>query len=94
MNKKLLLKLGVPFFALSLVAACGTDDDQDPVENEAPLEQEEEAPLDDGNVDPNDPEEGVEGELEEEIDELDGQDQENQSEEDTTPDTDDQLDTE
>ncbi|WP_164218414.1 hypothetical protein [Virgibacillus sp. YIM 98842] len=46
MNKKLLLKLGIPFVALSIIAACGTDDGNDPADDEAPLiEDDDGAPL-------------------------------------------------
>lgn len=54
MNKKPLLKLGIPFIALSMIAACGTDDGNDPVDDEAPLiEDDDGAPLnpDDDNGD-------------------------------------------
>ncbi|RKQ34351.1 hypothetical protein [Oceanobacillus halophilus] len=40
MNKKYLFKLGAPILALSLVAACGNDDDPDPIEDDAPVEDE------------------------------------------------------
>ncbi|MFC4024997.1 hypothetical protein ACFOUV_14480 [Oceanobacillus longus] len=43
MKSKWLIKLGAPVLALSLVAACGTGNEEDPVqEEEAPLNQEEE----------------------------------------------------
>ncbi|MFA1822478.1 hypothetical protein ACDX78_20330 [Virgibacillus oceani] len=49
MNKKLLLKLGIPFLALTIIAACGTDgtdDEMDPADDEAPLiEDDDGAPL-------------------------------------------------
>jgi penicillin-binding protein 1A len=46
MNKKLLLKLGIPFVALTIIAGCGTDDGNDPVDEEAPLmEDDDGAPL-------------------------------------------------
>ncbi|WP_249869297.1 hypothetical protein [Oceanobacillus saliphilus] len=40
MNKKLLIKLGAPILAFSLVAACGTGDQQ-----QQPQQPPEEAPL-------------------------------------------------
>lgn len=58
MSKRFLIKLGAPLIALSLIAACGTDDEPDPIENdeEAPLAPEDEAPLnqedDNGNQNP------------------------------------------
>ncbi|WP_067728581.1 hypothetical protein [Oceanobacillus damuensis] len=50
MKRKLLIKLGAPMLAISLVAACGTGNEQDPAENEAPLNQEEDGGMmeDDG----------------------------------------------
>lgn len=42
MKSKLLIRLGAPVLALSLVAACGTDNEQDPVEDNAPMEPTEE----------------------------------------------------
>ncbi|MDY7046465.1 MAG: hypothetical protein ACQEWU_20470 [Bacillota bacterium] len=53
MKKKLLVKFGAPVLALSLIAACGIDDDQDPVEDEAPLDQQEEDNIDDNPADDN-----------------------------------------
>lgn len=45
MQRKWLIKIGASILALSLVAACGTDDQEDPVgEDEAPLNQEEDNP--------------------------------------------------
>ncbi|WP_188456642.1 hypothetical protein [Virgibacillus oceani] len=50
MKRKLLIKFGAPILALSLVAACGNNDNGDPVEDdEAPLNQE-----DNGDQDLND----------------------------------------
>ena len=41
MKSKLLIRLGAPVLALSLVTACGMgNDDQDPVNEEAPLNEE------------------------------------------------------
>jgi hypothetical protein len=50
MNKKLLLKLGIPFLALTIIAGCGTDDgtddEMDPADDEAPLiEDDDGAPM-------------------------------------------------
>jgi len=50
MNKKFLWKLGIPFLALSIVAACGTDDGNDPVDDEAPLNQDEDNGGDNGGM--------------------------------------------
>ena len=52
MTKKYLARLAVPVLALSLVAACGTtndDNDNNPADNEAPLEE------DNGNLNENEP---------------------------------------
>ena len=53
MKKHYLVKLSAPLLALSLVAACGTtndrNDDQNPADNEAPLEE------DNGNLNENEP---------------------------------------
>ncbi|WP_156290902.1 hypothetical protein [Oceanobacillus salinisoli] len=48
MRKNFLFKLGAPILALSLVAACGTDDEPDPIEEDAPQENapQEDAPMD------------------------------------------------
>lgn len=52
MKRKILLKFGAPILALSLVAACGTGDDMDPTDEDAPLDQEENGNLpDDGGMD-------------------------------------------
>ncbi|WP_210095885.1 hypothetical protein [Oceanobacillus polygoni] len=42
MKSKLLIRLGAPVLALSLIAACGTGNDRDPVEDDAPLDPTEE----------------------------------------------------
>ncbi|MFD1852149.1 hypothetical protein [Oceanobacillus bengalensis] len=59
MSKRFLIKLGAPILALSLIAACGTDEEQDPIDEEAPLAPEDEAPLnqEDDNNDTNPAEE-------------------------------------
>ncbi|GAB3789498.1 hypothetical protein [Virgibacillus kimchii] len=76
MSKKLLMKLGIPFIALSIVAACGTGDDMDPVDDEAPLiEDDDGAPLnpdednEDGGEMSDDPQDN---DLEEEFENQDG----------------------
>jgi hypothetical protein len=49
MKSKLLIKLGAPVLALSLITACGTGNDDDQVDtNEAPLNQED----DNNNLNP------------------------------------------
>ena len=55
MKSKLLIKLGAPVLALSLIAACGTADNEDPADtNEAPLNQEDDNnnqnPVEDGDM--------------------------------------------
>lgn len=50
MTKKYLIKLGAPILALSLVAACGNNNDEDPIDDNAPVEDEnpvDEAPAED-----------------------------------------------
>lgn len=56
MERKILLKFGAPILAISLLAACGTNDGQDPAENEeeAPLNQED----DNNNQNPAEEEDG------------------------------------
>lgn len=45
MQRKWLIKIGAPILALSLVAACGMNNEEDPAgEDEAPLNQEEDSP--------------------------------------------------
>ncbi len=60
MKSKLLVKLGASAIALSLIAACGTDDNQDPAEDEAPMQEQEnnnDQPADDnGGANENDQE--------------------------------------
>lgn len=55
MKSKLLIKLGAPVLALSLIAACGTADNEEPADtNEAPLNQEDDNnnqnPAEDGGM--------------------------------------------
>lgn len=59
MKKNFLIKFGAPVLALSLVTACGTDDNEDPVNEEAPLIQE------DDNGEQNEMEENNNGDMNE-----------------------------
>lgn len=52
MKRKWLIKIGAPVLALSLISACGNDDNEDPIGDETPQNQNNQQDLNKGDYEP------------------------------------------